>query len=58
MTERTILLRNALALATMDDARAEFADGAVLVRGREIVAAGTTSKCWPPIPARMTRRST
>ncbi len=42
MTERTLLLKNALVLATMDDARREIQDGAVLVRGREIIAVGAT----------------
>jgi 8-oxoguanine deaminase len=37
---RTILLKNALVIATMDDARREIEDGAVLVRGPEIVAVG------------------
>lgn len=42
MTDRTLLLKNALVLATMDDARREIADGAVLVRGAAIVAVGPT----------------
>ena len=42
MTDRTLLLKNAMVLATMDDERREIADGAVLVRGREIVSVGTT----------------
>jgi 8-oxoguanine deaminase len=41
---KTILLHSALRLATMDDAKREIADGAVLVRGREIVAVGTTAE--------------
>lgn len=44
MSEHTILLANALALATMDDGLREFHDGAVLLRGREIVAVGTTAE--------------
>ncbi|MGL4438524.1 MAG: 8-oxoguanine deaminase [Bosea sp. (in: a-proteobacteria)] len=42
MSEKTLLLKNALVLATMDDDRREIADGAVLVRGPEIIAVGTT----------------
>ncbi len=44
MTDKTLLLKHALVLGTMDDARREIADGAVLVRGPEIVAVGTTSE--------------
>ncbi len=44
MTHRSLLLKNALRLATMDDARREIADGAVLVRGPEIVAVGPTAE--------------
>jgi cytosine/adenosine deaminase-related metal-dependent hydrolase len=40
---RTLLLRNATLVATMDDARREIAGGAVLVRGHEIEAVGPTS---------------
>ncbi|MCX7341300.1 MAG: 8-oxoguanine deaminase [Hyphomicrobiales bacterium] len=43
MTDRTLLLKNALALATMDDTRREIADGAVFVRGAAIVAVGPTA---------------
>jgi 8-oxoguanine deaminase len=43
MSEKTLLLKNALVLATMDDARREIADGAVLVRDAEIIAVGTTA---------------
>ncbi|MGL4440110.1 MAG: imidazolonepropionase-like domain-containing protein, partial [Bosea sp. (in: a-proteobacteria)] len=43
MSEKTLLLKNALVLATMDDDRREIADGAVLVRGPEIIAVGTTA---------------
>ncbi len=38
--ERTLLLRDATLVATMDDARTEVADGSVLIRGRAIVAVG------------------
>ncbi len=58
MTERTLLLKNALALATMNDAREEFREAAVLIRGREIVAVGPTAEVLAAHPARMTRRST
>ncbi len=44
MTERTLLLKNALVLATMDEARREIADGAVLLRGPEIIAVGRTAE--------------
>lgn len=44
MTATSILLKNATVLATMDDARREIADGAVLVRGPEIIAVGTTAE--------------
>ena len=44
MTEKSLLLKNALVLATMDDARREIADGAVLVKGRQIMAVGTTAE--------------
>lgn len=37
---RTLLLRGATVLATMDDARREIADGAVLIRGHAIEAVG------------------
>jgi cytosine/adenosine deaminase-related metal-dependent hydrolase len=37
---RRVLLKNALVVATMDDARREIADGAVLVRGNVIEAIG------------------
>jgi cytosine/adenosine deaminase-related metal-dependent hydrolase len=51
MTEKTLLLKNALVLATMDDARREIADGAVLVRGREIMAVGTTAEVMAGLDA-------
>ncbi len=44
MTNKTLLLKNALVLATMDDGRREIAGGAVLARGPEIVAVGTTAE--------------
>jgi 8-oxoguanine deaminase len=40
---KTILLHSALRLATMDEDSREIADGAVLIRGNEIIAVGTTS---------------
>jgi 8-oxoguanine deaminase len=43
MTERTLLVRHATVLATMDDARAEIADGALFVRGRVIEQVGPTA---------------
>ena len=43
MTERTLLLRHAAVVATMDDARTEIPDGAVLVRGDAIAAVGPTA---------------
>lgn len=39
-THRTLLLRNAAVVATMDDARREIADGSVFVRGHAIEAVG------------------
>lgn len=44
MTDRTLLLTNALALATMDDERRELRDAAVLVKGREIIAVGPAAE--------------
>ena len=44
MTDKTLLLKNALVLATMNDARREIADGTVLVRGPQIIAVGTTAE--------------
>lgn len=41
-THRTLLLRNAAVVATMDDAQREIADGGVLVRGHAIEAVGPT----------------
>lgn len=41
---RSILLKNALVIATMDEDRRELADGAVLTRGSEIVAVGPTAE--------------
>lgn len=40
----TLLLKNALAVLTMDDQRREIAGGAVLVRDNAIVAVGTTDE--------------
>lgn len=40
----TLLLRNALAVATMDDARREIAGGGVLVRGNAIAAVGSAAE--------------
>ena len=40
MGARTLLLRNATLVATMDDARREIADGGVLIRGHVIEAVG------------------
>ncbi|MFO1311499.1 MAG: 8-oxoguanine deaminase [Burkholderiales bacterium] len=37
---RTLLLRDATVVATMDDARTEIADGSVLIRGRVVEAVG------------------
>jgi len=42
MAPRTILLRNATLLATMDNARGEIRDGGVFVRGNAIEAVGPT----------------
>lgn len=42
-TPRTLLLRNALVVATMDGAGREVADGAVFVRGRVVEAVGPTA---------------
>ena len=43
MSARTTLLRHARLVATMDDARREIADGAVLIRGNAIEAVGATA---------------
>ena len=40
---KTLLVRNALVIATMDDERREIADGAIFVRGNVIEAIGPTS---------------
>lgn len=40
---RTLLLRDATLVATMDDTRREIADGSVLIRDREIVEVGAAS---------------
>ncbi|MEO8754702.1 MAG: 8-oxoguanine deaminase [Casimicrobiaceae bacterium] len=42
-TPRTLLLRNALVVATMDDARREIAGGGVFIRGHVIEAVGTAA---------------
>ena len=44
---RRVLLRGAVVLATMDDARREIADGAVIVAGNVIEAVGTTAQLAP-----------
>ena len=41
---RTLLLKNAMVLVTMDEARREIADGAVLIRDNMIEAVGATSE--------------
>lgn len=43
MSERTLLIRHATLLATMDAQRREIADGAVFVRGNVIEAVGATA---------------
>jgi 8-oxoguanine deaminase len=43
MATRTLLLRNATLVATMDDDRREIAAGGVLIRGNAIEAVGTTA---------------
>ncbi len=43
MRERTLLLRHAAVVATMDDAGREIRDGAVLVRGHAIEAVGPSA---------------
>lgn len=43
-----ILLKNALVIATMDEARREIAGGFVLVQGGEIIAIGTPEEALPP----------
>src|SRR4029079_17360572 len=43
VSARTTLLRHATLVATMDDARREIADGAVLIRGNAIEAVGATA---------------
>ena len=47
MTGRTTLLRHATLVATMDAARREIADGAVLIRGNVIEAVGATADLPP-----------
>ncbi|MCU0898574.1 MAG: amidohydrolase family protein, partial [Burkholderiales bacterium] len=41
---KTLLLKNALLVATMDDAGREIADGAVLVRGNAIAGVGSADE--------------
>lgn len=41
---RTLLVRNALLVATQDEHRREIADGAVMIRDRRIVAVGPTGE--------------
>ena len=41
--DRSLLLKNAAVLVTMDDAQREIADGAVLIRGNRIEQVGTTA---------------
>jgi cytosine/adenosine deaminase-related metal-dependent hydrolase len=48
---KTLLLKHALVLATMDAGRREIPDGAVLVRGPEIVAVGTTAEVMASLSA-------
>ena len=43
MSDRTLLLRHATLVATMNDADTEIADGAILIRGNVIVAVGPTA---------------
>lgn len=43
-TERTLLVRNARVVVTMDDARREIPDGAILVRGNRIEQVGPTAE--------------
>ncbi len=45
--ERTLLARHADVLVTMDDARREIPDGALLVRGNRIEQVGTTAELPP-----------
>jgi cytosine/adenosine deaminase-related metal-dependent hydrolase len=43
MTDRTLLVRHATVLVTMDDARTEIADGGLFVRGRVVEQVGPTA---------------
>ena len=47
MSARTLLLRHASVVATMDDARREIADGAVLIRGNVIEHVGRSDELPP-----------
>ena len=51
MKTRTILVRNAALVATMDDGGREIADGAVFIRGNVIEAVGPTAA----LPAKTTK---
>ena len=42
--DKTLLVKNALVIATMDDQRQEIADGAIFVRGNVIEAIGQTAE--------------
>ena len=44
---RKTLLKNALVIATMDDARREIAGGFILIEGPEIIAIGTAAEPLP-----------
>jgi cytosine/adenosine deaminase-related metal-dependent hydrolase len=45
--EKTLLVRHADVLVTMDDARREIRDGALFVRGNRIDQVGTTDELPP-----------
>lgn len=45
--EKTLLVRHAQVLVTMDDARREIRDGAIFVRGNRIEQVGTTAELPP-----------
>jgi cytosine/adenosine deaminase-related metal-dependent hydrolase len=42
--EKTLLIRNAMVLVTMDESRREIADGAVFVRGNRIEQVGPSDQ--------------
>ena len=52
MKTRTILVRNAALVATMDDARREIADGAVFIRGNVIESRRARRPRCRPRPTR------